>query len=279
MKNEESWRAERRKRLWRLFDFSEGRGVEIGPLHAPVIAKDAADVVYVDLFDRERLVERYSDDPLVDTDRIPWVDFPLRGRGGRLSTLEEVLNGSAPYDWVFASHVIEHVPDLVGWLRGLHHVLKEDGVIVLAVPDRRYCFDVHRPQTTIGQVLQAYWAGDRVPSPRAVFDSLRDKVEVDVLALWRGEVPALETARVHTLEQVSDAAERARRGEYVDAHVWTFTPESLAAQLREAVELGLSPWLVDRVVALTGDGEFHAVLRRAAETRYSESSSPWRYLP
>ena len=69
--------------------------------------------------------------------------------------------------------------------------------------------------------------------------------------------------RVHTLEEVTDAVERARRGEYVDAHVWTFTPETLSAQLRELDELGLSPWVVDRAVAPPGDGEFHAVLRRA----------------
>ncbi|THI93750.1 hypothetical protein E7Z54_20625 [Nocardioides sp.] len=43
----------------------------------------------------------------------------------------------APFDWVFASRVIEHVPDLVGWLEQTESLVVEDGALVLVVPDRR----------------------------------------------------------------------------------------------------------------------------------------------
>ncbi|MEX3900116.1 methyltransferase domain-containing protein [Paraburkholderia sp. BR10954] len=49
------------------------------------------------------------------------------------------------FDYVIASHVIEHVLDLVGWVHSLLAALKHAGRIVLAVPDRRYTFDYVRP--------------------------------------------------------------------------------------------------------------------------------------
>ena len=197
---EERWREDRRATC------RDCAGLEIGPLHDPVVTKDVADVRYVDVFSREKLVVTYRQDPLVDTDLIP---------------------------------PIEHVPDLIGWLQELARVVDQDGALVLAVPDRRYSFDVHRPQTTVGEMLHAHDRGDVVPSVRAVYDSNREKVEVDTAALWRGEPPPPREARVNTLDRVLAMVEQARAGEYVDAHVWTFTPESFREQLAELARLGL----------------------------------------
>ncbi|RYU14509.1 hypothetical protein [Nocardioides iriomotensis] len=254
---------ERRAHLWSLYDFSRGRGLEIGPLHAPVITRDAADVFYADVFDRDELVRRYRDDPLVDVASIPSIDFPLSG-DDNLVSLVDAVEAEAPFSWAFASHVIEHVPDVVGWLGELGDVVDPGGALVLAIPDRRYCFDVFRPPTTVGQMLQAHMDRDLRPTVRAVFDSLRDKVEVDTAALWRGENPDLATARVHTLDEVMAAVERARNGEYIDAHVWTFTPEAFNDQLLELVAMGLSAWHVEHVEAPHGAVEFYARLRRTA---------------
>jgi hypothetical protein len=59
-----------------------------------------------------------------------------------------------------------------------------------------------------------------------------------------------------------DQVERSRRGEYVDAHVWTFTPSALVEQVVELRELGLHPWRVELVEAPHGLVEFYVVLRR-----------------
>lgn len=259
---EERWREDRRAHLQGLFDFGSGAGLEIGPLHAPVVTKDVADVRYVDVFSREKLVETYRQDPLVDTDLIPPIEFVL-SHDGRIRPLDQVVAGATPYAWVFASHVIEHVPDLIGWLQELARVVDQDGALVLAVPDRRYSFDVHRPQTTVGEMLHAHDRGDVVPSVRAVYDSNREKVEVDTAALWRGEPPPPREARVNTLDTVLAMVEQARAGEYVDAHVWTFTPESFSEQLAELARLGLCSWAVEQTDAPEGSVEFYVVLRRA----------------
>jgi hypothetical protein len=90
-------------------DFGSMTGIEIGPSFRPVVAKNEGDVIYVDHLDTELLKAKYADDPNVDTCKIVSVDAVwgsqtlLQGVGRRV-------------DYVIASHVAEHVPDLVGWL-------------------------------------------------------------------------------------------------------------------------------------------------------------------
>ncbi len=213
------------------------------------------------MFSRDELVETYRDDPLVDTGLIPEIDYCLSD-GGRIRPLDEASAPGAPFDWVMASHVVEHVPDLVTWLRQLAAVVCDDGALVLAVPDRRYCFDVLRPPTTVGQVLQAYHDRDQVPSVRAVYDYFSSKVPVDTPALWAGERPPGYAARENTLEATLDQVALSRDGVYVDSHVWTFTPQSFAEQVVELRELGLHEWRVDTVESPHGLVEFYVVLRR-----------------
>src|SRR6185436_9508930 len=105
---------------------------------------DEADVRYVDVLDRDGLVAHYADDG-VDTDRIPEIDFPLIQPDGRTLGLAEAAAPGAPYDWVVASHVVEHVPDLIGWLADLAELTADGAALVLVVPDRRYTFDALRP--------------------------------------------------------------------------------------------------------------------------------------
>lgn len=251
----------RQQFLWRLFDFGSGRGLEVGPLHNTTVPREMADVSYLDVYDREGLQRTYASQPRVDTDLIPEIDFPLWD-GERVRSVPEAIGDAARFDWVMASHVVEHVPDLIGWLQQLAEVVVDGGHLVLAVPDRRYCFDLHRPGTTVGQLLEAHERGDVVPSVRAVFDYKRGHANVNTPELWKGQFSGYDQ-RIHGLDEVVRQVDRARQGEYVDAHVWTFTPGSFAEQLVELRNLGLSEWCFEtwrptRPNAL----EFYVVLRR-----------------
>lgn len=254
--------AARRAHFLAYFDFSQGRGLEIGPLDSGIADPECHDVSFVDVFDTAGTREHYADDPNVILELIPPVDFPLYA-DGRFRTLSEATAEGAPFDWVIASHVIEHVPDVIGWLQQIAEITDDDARLVLAVPDRRYCFDRHRPPTTTGQALEAHEQQATRPGTRAVYDYFRTAVTVDTTDLWRGCRPPGRDARMHDLPATLANLARAREGEYVDCHVWTFTPQSFLEQVREWRELGLAPWYVERVDEVKGSVEFHAILRRA----------------
>ncbi len=62
-----------------------------------------------------------------------------------------------PADLLVASHVIEHVPDLITWLREIASVLKPTGQARLAIPDRRYTFDLLRVETQLRTSSTPIW--------------------------------------------------------------------------------------------------------------------------
>lgn len=257
---------DRRDHFLSLYDFSSGRGLEIGPLDAGIADPEIDQVAYVDVFDTAGIRQHYENDPNVILELIPEIDYPLH-HGGVIRTLAEAAAPGAPYDWVIASHVIEHVPDVIGWLAQVADLTADDGALLLAVPDRRYCFDRHRPPTTTGQAIEAHEAGDVRPSLRAVYDYFSSAVVVDTGRLWSGDRPPTRAARMHDQASVEAAMDRCRAGEYVDCHVWTYTPESFLDQVRELRGLGLCEWRVEKLVPVHRGLEFHAVLRRLPRDR------------
>ena len=252
----------RRDRFWELQDFSQGHGLEIGPLHRAILVPEEAKVQYADVFDADHLRTFYKSHQQVVTENIPEIDFVLL-QDGVVRRLADATATNAPYDWIIASHVIEHVPDLIDWLAQVAEITSDDGALILAVPDRRFTFDLHRPFTSVGQMLQAHELGDDRPSTRAVYDHFRSHVTVPAPHLWAGRTPPGYEARTYPLESVLKAVERRRNGEYVDAHVWTFTPDSFLAQMAELRELGHSSWFVESIAPTTRNTlEFLVRMRR-----------------
>ncbi len=259
---QQSRRVERRRRFFRMYDFAKGHGLEIGPLDRPMVRGDDVDVSYVDVVSRDALQEHYAEGHGVNVDNIPEIDYWLIQPDGRTLSIAEATGAGAPYDWIVASHVIEHVPDVIGWLTDLAEIAVDDGVLALIVPDQRYTFDVHRPLTTVGQMLQANQDGDQRPSVRAVYDHFSATLDYKFLQTWRGNAPTFDTP-AHPWWQASEEVERSRGGEYVDCHVWLFTPESFLRQMRELRRGGHSSWYVEKIIPTKPDDvEFNVVMRR-----------------
>jgi hypothetical protein len=150
-----------------MFDPS-GVGLEIGPSFNPLLPKSAGyRVETLDHATADELRDKYRNDPNVDAARIEEVDFVADGR-----PIAEVVGKPGYYDYIVASHVIEHAPDMLGFLTGCETLLKQTGTLVLAVPDKRRCFDLLQPLTSTGMILQAHEERRTRHAPSALFDDI-----------------------------------------------------------------------------------------------------------
>lgn len=246
--------------LFAGLDLDGRTGLEIGALHNPLTARDEVKVLYVDHASTEELRAKYEGHEgvgeLVDVD-IVWGDNDLR------DGVDAVLGSGALVDFVVASHVMEHVPDMVGWLGDLTAVLRPGGVIALSIPDKRYCFDARRRVSDVADVLEAHLTRRTRPPLGATFDFWTKYDNVDTAALWSGaEPPPLEPMRDREALEKTRAA--AASADYHDVHCWVFTPGSLLEILRRLIDLEVFPALTVRSLTATAPGclEFYLVLER-----------------
>lgn len=240
-----------------------GPGLEIGPSFNPLARKaDGYCVDTLDHADASALRAKYRDGG-VNVDRIEEVDFVWRGE-----PLSETLGRRDWYDWIIASHVIEHTPDLVGFLVECQTLLRDAGRLILVVPDKRYCFDHFQSLSSTGDALDAHQLGRTQPSPGRVFDHHANAVSKGrrgVLA-WHRHAPGAMRF-VHDMAGARGAWRNAQAGsEYIDVHNWHFTLESFRLVIDDLRDLGLLE--LDFIDGPTGaGGEFCVCLRRSAGGR------------
>lgn len=60
------------------------------------------------------------------------------------------------YDFIVASHVLEHLVNPLLALKEITRILKPNGFCLLILPDKQFTFDHHRPTTTFQELLQHY---------------------------------------------------------------------------------------------------------------------------
>jgi SAM-dependent methyltransferase len=240
-----------------------GFGLEIGALAFPLLRKGQHDVLYVD-YAPTAVIKANQFDPSVPVDEIVevdvvWGERPLAECVGR------------PADYVAASHVIEHVPDLIGWLAELAEVLRTGGVLGLAIPDRRFTFDALRRDTVLADVVEAYLLGAKQPSLRQIFDAASLGVAVDASSVWGGDFDPAER-RDEVLARLKPALALAKslkaEPRYRDAHCWVFTPASFLDLLEELATLELLPFRIDALFPTEpGAMEFQVRLVRAPDPK------------
>lgn len=212
------------------------RGVEIGALNNPIISPASGRCEYVDYTDTAGLKEQHKGLPdraagIVDVNHI-W-----RGSG----SLADVVGGVERYDYAIASHVIEHVPNTLGWFRGILDTLKPGGIFNLAIPDKRYTFDVNCPVSTIGQVIEADLLNLSTPSVRQMFDHCVHIAKIEPGDIWKapldpGALPPFNGEYALWLAE-TQAKQIVEHGAYFDSHCWIYTPDSFLRILRQAALL------------------------------------------
>lgn len=199
-------------------NIESGVGLEFGPLTNPVVAKCEGRVYYADHQSTEGLINKYAKDVRVDEAMICPVDVVI---DSELSVL-----GSYPkFDYIIASHVFEHFPNPIGWLRGIANYLRPGAVLALAIPDKRYTFDILRKRTELSEVIASDLMDLRKPAPAQVFDHFFNVAHVDTKKAWSWKFNSARVERKYTFLQALEAASRAIH-EYIDCHCTVWTAQS-----------------------------------------------------
>jgi predicted SAM-dependent methyltransferase len=132
--------------------YLHGQGIEIGALHQPLPLNGTrvTGVRYVDCASADILRQHYPELAHHNFAAIDVIDD-----GEKLNAFE-----SASLDFIIANHFIEHARNPIGTLRAWLQRLRPEGIIYLAVPDKRFTFDVNRPLTSLQHLVDDDQAGE-----------------------------------------------------------------------------------------------------------------------
>jgi predicted SAM-dependent methyltransferase len=149
----------RRSVFDKFVDVKRSSGLEFGPHSQPMVFKTEGNVKYADYFTRDQHLKT----PVPESENIPETDF-LLGPG----SYRDYIHGT--FDYVIANHVLEHAPNMVQFLRTLAEMTYPDGVIFLAIPDKKYTFDKYRQNTTLAHVLADFYSDQKTASPEHMLE-------------------------------------------------------------------------------------------------------------
>jgi predicted SAM-dependent methyltransferase len=236
----------------------QGPGLEIGPSHSPVAPKNAGyKVRTLDTLSREQLAAKYQAQG-IDTKRIEEVDYIWRGE-----RYADLLGPEARVDWIIASHVVEHTPDLIGFLSHCSEILEANGALALAVPDKRFCFDRFRPLSGLSGVIDAHFQKRTRHTVGSVVEFIFNAITRNGQIAWSKD----EAGEVKNICTVDDALAHLRAStdgsSAEDVHAWCFTPSSFRLMMLDLYLMGLTD-LREIAFYPTEGHEFFSILGRNA---------------
>jgi len=255
----------RNEKIFKLIDKSRF-GLEIGPSYNPIAPRSGGwNVEIADHLDAAALRKKYAAWD-VDGSSIEDVDYVI-GKEGLFSAINEECR----FDFIIASHAIEHVPDVCQFLIDCGRLLKPDGILSLVVPDKRFCFDILKPLSTTGHVLQAHIDHRSRHSPGTIFDAYALHAKNGEEIVWPGVNNPSDLKFAHSVSEAKTIMDDYMgHGHFVDVHAWQFSPASFELVISDLIEMRMIEFEIATSFG-TSDYEFYVSLRKS--NKHSPSSS------
>ncbi len=244
---------------WReaLRSVSEGLGacLEIGPSSSPFLR--GSNVYYFDVLDAPRLLEKGRASGL-PTENMP-EEIHYWHEHGDLSVVDR------QFDLVFSSHCIEHQPDLIAHLKQVERILSDDGVYLMWVPDKRFCFDHFLPTTTVQDIVSVHET-KRTNMLSKFIDHILFTAHNDPVRHWsgdHGEHNVVRSEMPSVRQAITSGIASYQEGSYLDTHHWHFWPDHFRYVMEQLNLLGHTQFYPVRVYqTLFNFFEFAAVLTK-----------------
>jgi predicted SAM-dependent methyltransferase len=253
------------------------KGIEIGAFYNPVVPKSEGwNTTTVDILSKEELLNAI-DLERRETYRKRTEDVDIIWDWKNKSLHEEVINKiGGNLDYVISSHSIEHIVDLLGFIKSCSNILKPEGVFNLAIPDLRYTFDFFRNPSSLGQVLSVHNNKLKRHYSEVYLDAIVNqahalvKVKVEDLHDEYNPYPVVRTGFtgtsswvldpvIYTLEKVTLLDQKFEDSwkmyqndlvseKHMDCHNWVFTPTSFKLLIFDLYTLGIIDFQVNKMV-------------------------------
>ena len=123
--------------------YISGEGIEIGALHNPLKVNAKTNIKYIDRMSKSDLYKHYP-----ELSNLNLVNVDVIDDGETLGTFSDKSQ-----DFIIANHFIEHSEDPILTIKNLLRVLKNNGIIFMAVPNKLKTFDVNRNETSIEHLI------------------------------------------------------------------------------------------------------------------------------
>jgi len=187
------------------------------------------------------------------------VDFIWRGE-----SYPALIGERKTFGWILASHVIEHTPDIIAFLKDCEELLSDTGVLSLAVPDKRFCFDHFRPISGLARILDSHNSRAVIHTPGSIVELMLNSVSKGGQIAWSSSQVGdfkflcdLPSVRAH-LDQALNAPVS------LDVHAWCFTPASFRLLIHDLNLLGFTTLQPVQFFPTEGH-EFFMALRKTSD--------------
>jgi len=239
-------------------DASTASVVEIGALDSPTFRPPDVDVKFIDFTTRERLAKSAANNPRYAIERLVEIDYVCPD-----SKYGESIDSK--FDLIIANHVVEHISNVISWFRELDNLMAPGGYIFLAVPDRRYTFDIARKETGFIDLIRNDRESIRKPSFYQIFEHFYYHKSIKPKDVWSGNSmdEAIRKKRF-TPKEAYVMAESMASGEYQDVHCNVFTSDSFKETFETLFQLEEIELELAKVTETYQDTcEFHAVFKKS----------------
>jgi SAM-dependent methyltransferase len=135
-----------------LYQFARGKGVEIGPGPKPqIMPSEETSVDYIEELTQEEW-SGFDKNDKYSSSTADWSRFTI-GKASSIPCDDRSL------DFIFSSHLFEHLANPIGHLAHWKSKLKSGGVVLAVVPDMAGCKDLCATPTTLDEIICEYKQG------------------------------------------------------------------------------------------------------------------------
>lgn len=242
-----------------------GYGLEVSPYYEPCISKSSHNVVYTDYLDNDAIQAKALENPELNGKIVPLIDFVWEPE----KRLMQCMHSDRKFEYIVASHVMEHVANPLGWLRELLSALNIGGRVALFLPDRRFTSDYLRNESNFGQLLQWWIEQPSSPTIGQVLDFMSHGLSLthDTAVKWNDPEHTANLPLHYTFtDMINTGTALYNDRPYIDVHCTVWTSESFARVFKQVEDSGIIG--VRLVDVISDEGEFLAILEKVAEPAF-----------